>query len=62
MMKFINSLKHIDIIENLELEKIYITSDLHLFHTNINVCMDANNFEILRLKDLIDLSRRNRIF
>ena len=35
MMKFINSLKHIDITENLDLEKIFITSDLHLFHTNI---------------------------
>ena len=35
MMKFINSLKHIDITENLDLEKIFITSDLHLFHQNI---------------------------
>ena len=35
MMKIINSLKHIDITENLDLEKIFITSDLHLFHQNI---------------------------
>ena len=35
IMKFINSLKHIDITQNFDLEKIFITSDLHLFHQNI---------------------------
>lgn len=33
--KFKLSLPEIDITQNFPLEKIFITSDLHLFHTNI---------------------------